>query len=72
MPKKWKPLSEVEWSALFELRCKAKRGLLSPGDEAHKLFERAFRTDGIRYAAMNRKIHEVTAPFGSVQQESEP
>jgi hypothetical protein len=57
-------LTESEWSRVFELRCRAKRGeYLRPEDQA--LVEKAWRENPVRYSEMTEPVFEETAPFGS-------
>lgn len=53
-----------EWSELFELRCRAKRGeRLSPEEQAR--CAAAYAADPARYKTMGDEVFVVTAPFGS-------
>lgn len=64
MKKSTKAVTETEWSRLFELRCRAKRGEYLP-PEVSELFERAMRADPKRYSAMTEAVFYATRPFGS-------
>lgn len=62
--KKNTKLTEAEWSEVFRLRCRSKRGeSLSP--EERKLIERAWKTDRKRYGSMDADVFNATVPFGS-------
>lgn len=66
MSKRRPKLTEAEWSKVFELRCKGKRGEHLSDDE-RSLVDRAYREDPDRYAALGPKVFEATKPFGSVR-----
>lgn len=57
-------LTDTEWSQIFELRCRAKRGERLQREE-QRLVEKAFKENPTRYAAMNDGIFEATKPFGT-------
>lgn len=65
MPRKPKrKLTEAEWSKVFELRCRSKRGeYLSPEDR--KLVDAAYKEDPDRYAELEGPVFNATVPFGS-------
>jgi len=57
-------LTELEWLAVFRVRCKSKQGqTLSIAD--HALIDRAFVEDRKRYAAMDADVFDATVPVGS-------
>lgn len=62
--KKVLQLSESEWSLVFKLRCRSKRGELLSSDE-HKLIERAHIESPDRYGSMDMDVFKETAPFGA-------
>ena len=64
MKRKAREVSESDWSKVFDLRCRSKRGEhLSPEDRA--LLLAAYKVDATRYAAMSDDVFVATAPFGS-------
>lgn len=58
------PLTEVEWSRVFNIRCKSKRGEALTSEEAH-LIARAFAQDPARYSALGPAAFEATKPVGA-------
>ncbi len=62
--RKRQTLTESEWSKVFDLRCRSKRGERISEDE-QALCSRAFNEDGKRYAAMNDRIFQATKPVGA-------
>lgn len=57
-------LSDAEWRAVFQLRCKSKSGsLLSKAEQA--LVEAACQEDETRYGDMAIDVFNATVPFGS-------
>lgn len=57
-------LTEAQWSEVFHLRCRSKRGETLTADEL-ALAERAWKEDRKRYAVMDGDVFEATVPFGS-------
>ncbi len=57
-------LTEAEWSRVFQLRCKTKRGEVLTEPE-RTLIQTAFESDRKRYSAMEGDIFEATVPAGS-------
>lgn len=57
-------MNAQDWGRVFKIRCRSKRGELISVDE-HKLLSVAYKKDPKRYTAMNDRIFEETAPFGS-------
>jgi hypothetical protein len=57
-------LTEAQWSEVFRLRCKSKRGDGLTGEE-QALAERAWKEDRKRYAAMDGDVFNATVPAGS-------
>lgn len=58
-------LDAAEWSRVFELRCRSKRGEhLSPEDLA--LCKSAFISDPERYSTMTEQVFNATKPFGAL------
>jgi len=57
-------LTEWEWTKVFNLRCRTKRGE-SITDEERALVEAAFASDRKRYAAMGPDVFDATVPAGS-------
>ena len=61
---KKRTLTEWEWTKVFKLRCRTKRGE-SITDEERALIEAAFASDRKRYAAMDPDVFDATVPAGS-------
>ena len=57
-------LTEVEWSQVFDVRCRSKRGESTTARE-QRLVNKAFEEDRARYAAMEADVFDATVPFGS-------
>lgn len=56
-------ITEAEWSKVFHLRCRSKRGE-DLSDDHRDLLERAFASDETRYAKMSERVLVATKPFG--------
>ncbi len=57
-------LTESDWSRIFEIRCRSKRGERITPEELDQC--RAARdADRERYVAMERDVFEATLPFGA-------
>ena len=54
----------IDWDEVFDLRCKAKRGVALTVHE-QRMISRAFGSDPERYSAMTDVVFRATAPFGS-------
>lgn len=54
----------INWSKVFDLRCRSKRGEHLPED-AGAIFEAAIAHDPKRYSAMEKDVFNATVPFGS-------
>lgn len=62
---KRKKREDIDWSKVFELRCRTKSGQrLTP--EEQQLVEAAHAADPKRYAALTADVFEATKPFGSL------
>lgn len=57
-------LSEEQWSEVFRIRCRSKRGERISSAEL-RLCERAMRSDEVRYEAEGADVFDATVPFGS-------
>lgn len=57
-------LTELEWRAVFKVRCRSKDGELI-SDEDLALISRARAEDQKRYRAMDPDVFDATVPFGS-------
>lgn len=57
-------LTESEWTKVFALRCRSKRGE-HLSDEDRSLVDAAFASDEKRYAEMEPDVFDATVPFGS-------
>ena len=58
------PLTEAEWSKVFDIKCRSKSGH-AVTDEERALTNRAFETDPDRFSAMEPAVFNATVPFGS-------
>lgn len=58
------PPTEYDWSRVFDVRCRTKRGKEVTADE-HDLCYRAYKEDPGRYGVLDRKVFEATKPFGA-------
>lgn len=59
-----KKLTEMQWSEVFQLRCKSRSGGRFSLDEC-MLIDAAYREDEKRYGAMDPDVFDTTVPFGS-------
>lgn len=57
-------MNDQDWERVFKIRCKSKRGELFSEDE-RKFLIVAYNENPDRYSAMDDRIFEETAPFGS-------
>ena len=55
---------DIDWSAIFRLRCRSKSGTALSQQELARC-EAAYKADPQRYIAMNTDIFEETAPCGA-------
>jgi hypothetical protein len=63
MPKR-RQLSDDDWARVFSARCQSKQGR-PISDEDRRLCDAAYKSDGKRYAALDRDVFNATVPFGS-------
>lgn len=56
--------TESEWSRVFKIRCRTKRGEGATPEELD-LCRACLAADRERYVAMNQDVFEETAPFGA-------
>jgi hypothetical protein len=59
-----KRLTEAEWSLVFDVRCRSKRGEATARRE-QALVARAYGEDPARYKAMEGDVFDATVPAGS-------
>lgn len=59
-----KKLTEAEWSVVFKLRCRSKRGEPITVEE-RRLVDAAYVDDRARYSTMDADVFDATVPFGS-------
>lgn len=64
-------MTEADWSKVFTVRCKSKRGTTLTKEE-QALVERAFRSDPKRYRGMEARVFNETVPVGSNARMKEP
>jgi hypothetical protein len=57
-------LTEAEWSRVFDIRCKTKRGERVSDDDM-TLVMQAFAEDAKRYENLSSRVYEATKPFGT-------
>lgn len=55
----------INWSLVFDLRCKSKRGQGLSEVEQKTLYE-AWKADPDRYNGLDKDVFEATKPFGAL------